>query len=531
MEESIEMFVKNLLRAGDYVSVVPIGLRTTIQYDENGVIEKIFRGHHDAKEDITDIVLPKILMKNGLDVPTQINVKKGTTFVTGVLYTRHKFAIGGKLPECIEKRILSDLKSDDNKYTFYAGDATSYACVFQGSTAINRWLTMNGFRQLPGFLVPVGITEAMFENIVNKESFPFEYPLISQYLIFHNGIGSYSSTNISQGVIKEISDIVEDDGSIVSLVKFDYPESSMRIPYSEVVRLQLQIGSIVTFDAMFNIINSIRPKMSVEVPRRYTCKYCGNVFDVPFSGITKCTNLNCTSRMYASVKKFVSSLDLPDISMEEYKTCTEYIGDTFILTDIFDFPKFENCKVETSITKLMSASIPDNVFRSEDDISIFVNRCNNSINSVKYYIRHPEQILSSLCQDISHRYVAFVAWVSIGINATSLIAMIDDDHIIITKTNRKFDGIPMLRNKTIAITGIFNHGSLQEVASILNSYSANVVFGNCHEKIDCVIVGNINENVDGSLINRARDENIAVFTESEFFARYDIDSDLRENLS
>ena len=109
--------------------------------------------------------------------------------------------------------------------------------------------------------------------------------------------------------------------------------------------------------------------------------------------------------------------------------------------------------------------------------------------------------------------------------------MIDDDHIIITKTNRKFDGIPMLRNKTIAITGIFNHGSLQEVASILNSYSANVVFGNCHEKIDCVIVGNINENVDGSLINRARDENIAVFTESEFFARYDIDSDLRENLS
>ena len=92
-----------------------------------------------------------------------------------------------------------------------------------------------------------------------------------------------------------------------------------------------------------------------------------------------------------------------------------------------------------------------------------------------------------------------------------------------------FDGAPIFRNKTIFITGTFKHGSLADIKSILESYSATVVT-DFDSYIQCVLVGDIKEDIEGQAIIAARELHLPIFSESEFFARYEIDEDLEKFL-
>ena len=79
------------------------------------------------------------------------------------------------------------------------------------------------------------------------------------------------------------------------------------------------------------------------------------------------------------------------------------------------------------------------------------------------------------------------------------------------------------------ITGSFAHGSLAEITSILASYSAAVT-QTFSTAVNCVLVGDLNENTNAFAVKSARKSAIPVMQESEFFKQYDIDSDLAENL-
>ena len=80
------------------------------------------------------------------------------------------------------------------------------------------------------------------------------------------------------------------------------------------------------------------------------------------------------------------------------------------------------------------------------------------------------------------------------------------------------------------ITGTFNHGSKEEVKSILESYSATVVF-NMNDNVQCVIIGDMLEDTNGVAVKHAKDNRIPIMTESKFFDQYDIDKDMAENLT
>ena len=96
--------------------------------------------------------------------------------------------------------------------------------------------------------------------------------------------------------------------------------------------------------------------------------------------------------------------------------------------------------------------------------------------------------------------------------------------------DKKFDGPAIFRNKTILITGKFRHGDFNEVASILQSYSAKVVF-DFSESVDCLVVGDLMESTNGQFVRNCKQLNIPVFEESRFFRMYDIDNDLKSNLN
>ena len=79
------------------------------------------------------------------------------------------------------------------------------------------------------------------------------------------------------------------------------------------------------------------------------------------------------------------------------------------------------------------------------------------------------------------------------------------------------------------ITGTFKHGTTEDIIAILQSYSATVVT-QMDKKVQCVVVGDIKENIDGLAIHAARELDIPMFDETAFFDRYTIDEDLEKFL-
>ena len=103
------------------------------------------------------------------------------------------------------------------------------------------------------------------------------------------------------------------------------------------------------------------------------------------------------------------------------------------------------------------------------------------------------------------------------------------NNVNITKATKKFEGAPIFRDKLILLTGSFIHGSLDEIANILHSYSAETTT-QMSDNVNCVVIGDGQENINGHVVIEARKKRVPVMSESEFFMQYDIDTDLAENL-
>jgi len=99
-------------------------------------------------------------------------------------------------------------------------------------------------------------------------------------------------------------------------------------------------------------------------------------------------------------------------------------------------------------------------------------------------------------------------------------------HIVVA--TKRFEGAPILRNWRILLTGEFTHGPMQEVQRILRSYSAEIVYK--PDDANCLIIGDVGENLNGSFIHQMQSANKKVFKEFDFFRLYEIDDDLRANL-
>ena len=90
-------------------------------------------------------------------------------------------------------------------------------------------------------------------------------------------------------------------------------------------------------------------------------------------------------------------------------------------------------------------------------------------------------------------------------------------------------GTPILRNKTIMITGKFTHGTSGEVTRILQSYDARVVY-DLKGRVDCVVVGDCQEDINSAAIRSAKACQVPVLSEKQFFDQFKIDEDLADHL-
>ena len=521
------MFARNLLQAGEFVSCVPVGIPVTLQYNEKGLIQKIFHNHErtnwdDATSDLLDVSL------RSRKIPNKITVKNGTTWVRGVFYTDELIRNRGTLPDCVVPDLVERYKANPDAFKFLAGDVVSLATTFRGAVPIRQWLATAGFETLPGYVVPSDVDESKFEDLL-RSRYPFRYPMIASYVLFtRSGTIEYPKTEINQFVATSVESDHDPYGHIYAKIQVEGSEESIFVPYSEVVHADVRPGGLVVRNSDGDFIKSFNTARDTYPINVLYCKCCGRKIVVPSFGNVTCPDNHCNSVMYPKLMQMLRVFGLPELPYDRFTEVANKIGNVFTLIDIFDIEEYSEAVVDTDLTSVVRALVPYAFVSSRDVLRGFVGACNDSPDVVIYYIKHPDKIAYDL--DLDDRiYSRFITWCKDVENQQDVEAFLTSKHIRVAKTLKKFEGAPIFRNKTIMITGSFSHGSFQEIEAILSSYSATVV-RKFSDNVNCVLVGDLNENTNGAAIFAAKSSRIPVMSEHQFFEQYEIDKDLAENL-
>lgn len=519
------LFTKTVCNAGSLVYIVPTGLLVTLRYDAHGMLFKAYSGIN-TKEDLGEDFL-KALVRQGL-VPNSIKLHGGTTDIQGVFYSNKISAEEGILPECEFPRIIEDIKSGGLNYKFYVGNVDSGAMVITPSS-MQSWARMVGFDSLPCWAVPIDANDNALESyILGNAHITFEYPLISGFIVFEGqNKGRYYPIELKTfTVTKKPVNLIDYNGYIKYGIQSR--TASLVVDYPDAVKFNIQQGSqVITSDDKVIWSSTMNSNSTSRLPKRITCSSCHKILDVPETGIMTCSDPFCTSRLYPRIKRFCTILGLEELPAARFDEAIKE-GDITILPDILLLPEYKSVKIVKPISEIILASINGDVGMNRDWLIKFCNKCNNSYPTIKYYFEGPLRIRTELDMVVLPR---FAKWLSEPRNLVELETILNSEQIIIENENRitKFDGAPVLRDKRIMITGTFLHGSTEDIIAILQSYSATVVT-KMDKKVQCVVVGDLKENIDGLAIQAARELDIPMFDESRFFARYSIDEDLEKFL-
>lgn len=518
------MFIEKKVKPGDYLTVLPFGLPCTIQYGDDGGIQKIIRGfdylNYTSELNLTDELLHKITSI----VPVFIPLKDmGTTWVRGIFYTNAQYTC---TEDNIEDSCLSLLLKSTNDFIFYAGDAKNTSSMtFSNVNQIRHWLTMAKFNVLPGYPLSLTMNESQLAHIINNDRFPFKYPLISYYFIHNYGNVEIVPAKLTQFVVSDVKEYLDKYGFLRANLIGE--SNSLDVSYTDVVKFNINPSTLIVIDDEQNIIYSAPTGLEyLPVSADTFCKCCGKPIHIRDEAKIRCSNTHCSSRMYGDVCRMLKTFDLDEISFEDYLAYVKQHSKIVSLPDILDHI-LKDRSIEVSLPQILRALISYLIVSNDsDELILFCNKCSHNVETLKYYATHPQDIQSELF--ISNR--KFIEWFTDMENVSDLMSMLDDEKLILKSTDIAFDGPRMFRGKTITILGRCLHGASDVMKSILKSYGADVYF-TLKDNSDCVIVGGCHEDVNSQELRLAQQRNLPVFEELDFFKTYDIDADLQSNLN
>ena len=234
-----------------------------------------------------------------------------------------------------------------------------------------------------------------------------------------------------------------------------------------------------------------------------------------------------TSFLFNKIERFCNQLDIKAPTFAFVKKHIKS-GELQVLSDLLLLPEYIDISIEKPLWEIINAVIPAEVGVPREWLIKLCNKCNNEYKTVKYYFNGPRRIATELEMEVPIR---FARWLDSGENLIQLDTIISSSQIHL-KDVGKLSGInvpPLLHDKTIFITGVFKHGSISDMFTILQSYGATVVT-DFDEFIDLVLVGDIKDGINGDAILGARGLKIPVVDETPFFNHYGIDEDLESNL-
>lgn len=525
MKGMINMKMRNLLKPGDFVSLVPVGVHITLQYNADGNLEKVYTGFQSDRVDRSN-ELRSTLVHNHI-VPGTVHIKRGTSWVRGVLYTNAVMNDVGKLPECVQESLLKLYLTNPSQFSFFAASFESTMTEFKGATPARQALSMSKFKLLPGWLVPGNITESLVDTWTNSPQYTFN-KIVTDYVIYHRGAVSYVSAGLTQFVASKVTKYTDDNGYVKGKVH-QVGEAPINVDYSDIVRLNIQPNTLIVLNSDKQMIVA-RPTDNKKRDRRsrtITCKYCGKSYQTPVTGAVQCPDTHCTSKMLPSILQFLSKLNLPTPATEEIHSWLDS-KKILCLSDIFLLPDYQDVQVEISLSTLLRAIVPISLIPRDDIFVLFANACTNNSKTLRYYVTNPSLITADL--GLTHMDLPkLLNWLNDDCNASDVQSLLDVPQFIFKNVDKRFDGPPIFRNKVIFITGEFIRGTSAEISAILQSYSARVTL-QFSEDVHCVLIGGKHENIDGRAIAAAQSLGIAVMQEEAFFKHYQIDEDLKANL-
>lgn len=537
------MFAKTFCKPSSTVSLVPVGVPIKLQYNENGLLQKFSIGftldldsmYEDP--DAGDFNYNQVFQRIKVIVPNTITTTGGTTWVYGVLYSDRIPCCQGPLPQALYKDYIKNLIEGD-KFEFYAGYVKSLAASFRGPLIIRNYLGASGFNLLPQIVVPLTITEETLQMIMNPSSYPFKYAFVAGFFIFEDLECRYASNNLLQiNVTNEPKPFVEADGFIKGNVLGEH-NTSFIFNYSELVHHNVSKGCSILLEKNSEsdkpVIVCTRLGDTIErlpdnAGHDMKCPICGKVFKVGQNDSpVQCDDPHCLSTLYPDAVKLLETLQLPVISYEKYRELIDS-KEIICLTDLLEIKPYKDTHIEATLSKALFAVTPTYVVPSIEFFERLANKCNHSVESLMYYIQNPLRIETDL--DITDPIVRRLdSWLNDPYNVSTITTILS--RVSVSSKLQKFDGAPIFRGNTIALTGRFKRGDYSEIESILISYAAKVVpsieIGD--DLPDVVVIGSLNDGVSGQLIQKAKIHNIPIIYEDEFFTKYEIDNDLAANL-
>lgn len=527
------MFAKTFCEPGSYIEVAPIGLQAMLEYNRNGLLQKVKLleptelGVGFVKEVKNDVLgeIYKI-------VPTTINLKDGTTWVEGTFFTKtlpqkHH----GKIAWDCEEDFLDMLRRGED-FQFYAGNVRSLAASFKGALTIRNWLMSNGFKVLPGIVVPVEMKQETLDMLFRTSNAGFNPNFVAAFYIF-GGINEarFKTSELYYNKVEKCDMELSPDGFVKGRLKLDSGEELV-ISYADACanfcNYAPHVSVLYEKDETGNahIVKGVTENALVRTPI-YVCPVCHARVMLPASGPCQCHDPNCLSRLYPDSCKMLRKLSLPELTYEQYKELVDN-KDIICLTDILSLDMYKELRPTVTIAEALSSIVPMDVVRDSMFFEKLANSCNNIIDSVFYYLKNPNRIRTELNVN-SPDCVSFVKWISDPYNLTSVSTIFSC--VEIKERSKKFEGAPIFRSNSFVLTGKFKRGSYKDVASMLESYDAKIYPDIESDNIpDAVVVGGTNENISGHIIKVAKSFNIPLVDEDKFFKMYGIDADIVANL-
>ena len=519
------MITRNRLNPGDYVVPIPLGIPLVLEYNSRGLINRMNLWADDDNEfETASIKLDSSVvntLKHSSNIPNHISLKGGTTYVYGVITIPNPIKLSGKIPSDILASMYIDAGSM-KELNFMAFSMKSYAAKFAGASPIRKWLSINHFKLLPGFILPVykaPYTDlSQIDELTLKDN---DVDVYMAYVKFDSTSENIISAELRQSIVSAKPDVyVNENGVFRANVRTE--TDLIDISYQDMCKFGISEGTCLILRGESTVIHSSSP--SIKSPD-IVCPICGKV--VPVNRLTRCSDAHCLSRLYNDLNHMLTTLKLP---MIEYAKYIELIKShqIIVLSDILDTSEYSGIEVSASLDTLLSAVICPKYVPDRRAIYQLVSQCHNSVESIMYYANHPNDIHRDLNMG-NVNYNQLVMWLEEPENVSELHAMLYNTHIKIVETDKYFRTDPIFRNTTICITGDFESGSHSDIKGILSSYSARVV-ENVDSDMKYVVVGDSRCNVDSRIISAARSANIPVVEEHEFFKLFGIDKDIQNNL-
>lgn len=501
------MSLTNLVDKGKFVMPVPQGHLCTLRYNGSGILDSVWEGLDVNSLSISSPNLMSNLLKGGL-IPSHLSANGGTAWVMGVVY-------GGEMPN--ECGLYEEVSAHEVDRSLEANKSVHFLALTCKMTSMNvespqpilNYLKCAGFDIAKGFICPAIANDDILKGKISATGLEF-----SQIVGFMTvGENVYHSLN------RTIDNIVSHN----FLTSFQgIPQVDVRLTDSHSIISRYEYESLGVADGDYVIVEEstkLVPFKQLAISAiEYTCPVCGKL-TVLTDEFETCSNPSCMSTLYTDINHFLTSLDLFPIEFDNY---IEKVNDrTFTqFSDILLWEPLADIEIVASLYDLIDAIIPVHAVRNRQEIWDFVHACNLSWETVKYYLNNPYSIQSDL-NIVADNLVSYLSDPS---NGSQIIQVITYSNIVLSSYSKKFEGAPIFRGKKFYLTGKFVHGSHAEVSSILSSYDGQITKSG--DDCDCVILGEIMEDVNGAEVTKAKAKGVPVMNETSFFNQYQIDEDL-----